>query len=134
MGRADYLDLGGYNATCYECGMKFKASELKRHWQGYYVCPEHWEARHPQDFVRGVPDVQTPPWTQPQSDAFVAVCTPEGSSAEPGLMLPGCAIPARVFKYIAGVPGNYPSFCNLEGCWGTADFGCADCATVGYQP
>lgn len=70
-GRADYLALGDYNAVCYECGRKFKASELKRHWQGYYVCPAHFEPRQPQDFVRNIPDVQTPPWAQPMpADTF----------------------------------------------------------------
>lgn len=70
-GRADYLALGDYNAVCYECGRKFKASELKKHWQDYYVCPAHFEARQPQDFVRNVPDVQTPPWAQPMpADTF----------------------------------------------------------------
>ena len=64
-GRADYLALGDYNAVCYECGRKRKASTLMKHWQGYYLCPEHWEERQPQDFVRSVPDIQTPPWTQP---------------------------------------------------------------------
>jgi hypothetical protein len=64
-GKSDYLQLGDWNAVCYQCGAKFKASELRRHWQGYYVCDKHWEARHPQDFVRGVQDIQTPPWAQP---------------------------------------------------------------------
>lgn len=64
-GRADQLVLGDWNAVCYQCGRKRKASTLVRHWQGYYVCSEHWEPRQPQDFVRSVPDVQTPPWTQP---------------------------------------------------------------------
>lgn len=64
-GKADYLALGDWNAMCWECGRKFKASTLIRNWQGYYVCPPHWEARQPQDFVRAVPDIQTPPWTQP---------------------------------------------------------------------
>lgn len=64
-GRADHLELGDWNAQCYQCGRKRKASSLVKHWQGYWVCPEHWEARHPQDFVRAVPDVVTPPWTQP---------------------------------------------------------------------
>ncbi len=66
MGKADFLKLGDWNAQCYECGRKRKASSLKRHWQGYFVCPEHWEPRQPQDFVRGTEDLQTPPWTQPQ--------------------------------------------------------------------
>lgn len=69
-GRADYLALGDWNAVCYQCGRKRKASTLLRYWQGYYVCEEHWEPRQPQDFVRSVPDVQTPPWTQPMSDRF----------------------------------------------------------------
>lgn len=64
-GRADYYAPGDWNAECYECGRKRKASTLLKHWQGYYVCPEHWEIRQPQDFVRSIPDVQTPPWTQP---------------------------------------------------------------------
>lgn len=73
-GRADYLELGSWNTVCYQCGRKFKAGMLKRHWQGYYVCPEHWEPRHPQDFVRGVQDIVTPPWTQPMPpDQFVAI-------------------------------------------------------------
>jgi hypothetical protein len=71
-GVADCLELGDHNAVCYECGRKRKASQLKRHWQGYYVCPEHWEARHPQDFVRALPETITPPWSQPMpADVFV---------------------------------------------------------------
>ena len=66
MGQADFLKLGDHNAMCFECGRKFKASTLRRHWKGYYVCPEHWEPRQPQDFVRGTADRQAPPWTQPQ--------------------------------------------------------------------
>ncbi len=72
-GRADYFAQGDYNASCFECGRKFKASELKKHWKGYYVCPEHWEPRHPQDFVRGIADVQAVPWAQPlPADVYVA--------------------------------------------------------------
>lgn len=94
-GRADYLELGDWNAVCYQCGRKRKASMLRKHWQGYYVCPEHWEARQPQDFVRGVPERPTPPWVQPMpADVFAGFCTPNGTSAVPGQAEPGCAIPA----------------------------------------
>jgi hypothetical protein len=65
MGRADYLRLGDFNAICYQCGFKRKASEMEKNWQGYYVCPEHNEPRQTQDFVRAIPDVQTTPWAQP---------------------------------------------------------------------
>lgn len=65
MGRADYLALGDWNVQCYQCGAKRKASRMERNWQGFYVCPEHNEPRQTQDFVRSVPDNQTPPWVQP---------------------------------------------------------------------
>lgn len=111
-GRADYYESGGYNAVCYQCGRKRKAGMLMRHWEGYYVCPEHWEERQPQDFVRGVQDVQTPPWTQPSSDEFVPVCTEMGSSSIPGYSIPGCLIPSRPLYYITplSVPGYDPTF------------------------
>jgi len=65
MGRADYLRLGDFNAICYQCGFKRKASMMEKNWQGYYVCPEHNEPRQTQDFVRAIPDNQTVPWAQP---------------------------------------------------------------------
>lgn len=65
MGRADYLALGDHNAICYFCGMKGKASKMVRNWQGFFVHPEHNEERHPQDFVRPVPDDQSVEWSQP---------------------------------------------------------------------
>jgi hypothetical protein len=126
-GRADYLNLGDYNTVCFECGRKRKASTLKRHWQGYYVCPEHWEPRHPQDFVRGLPDIQTPPWAQPMpADQFVLTCTLEGVSAIPELAMPGCMIPGRPFT------GSFPySFCPIGSVASRADVAAADCWTVG---
>ena len=64
-GRADYLALGDWNATCDVCGKKFKASMLRKRWDNLMVCQLDWEPRQPQDFVRGVPDDQVPPWTRP---------------------------------------------------------------------
>lgn len=68
----DYLELGDWNAACSMCGRKRKASELVKNWQGMYRCPEHNEPRQPQDFVRPVPDIQTPPWVQPKPDPTYA--------------------------------------------------------------
>ena len=93
-GRADYLELGTWNAQCYQCGRKRKADTMLRNWQGYYVCPEHYEERQPQDFVRNVPDNQTPPWVQPMpANVFGTMCTPQGVSAVPGEAQPGCCTP-----------------------------------------
>jgi hypothetical protein len=99
MGQADYLNLGDWNAQCFRCGAKRKASTLRKQWQGYWVCPEHWEPRHPQDFVRGVADNPSVPWDQPASIVYVgpniALCTVSGKSAIPDLMSPGCSIPSN---------------------------------------
>jgi len=93
-GRADYLELGDWNAVCYECGRKRKAGQMVRHWQGFYVCPEHVNSkRQPQDFVRGVQDKQAPPWTQPPPEAtFVLYCTPNGRTAITDFAIAECAI------------------------------------------
>jgi len=64
-GRADYLELGDWNAQCSMCNRKMKASMMVKNWQGMYRCPEHNEPRQPQDFVRAVPDIMSVPWSQP---------------------------------------------------------------------
>lgn len=93
MGRADYLALGDFNAACDMCGKKFKASMLRKNWMGLMVCERDYEPRQPQDFVRGVADIQTPPWTRPQPDpVFTAYCTPNGRTAIADYAVADCAI------------------------------------------
>jgi len=92
MGRADYLKLGDYNAVCSMCGFKRKASEMVKNWQGLYRCPEHNEPRHPQEYVRATPDIQTPPWVQPTSDAFIAICGPNDRTAIADFASADCCI------------------------------------------
>ena len=86
MGRADYLDLGNWNARCSMCGAKYKASQLTKNWQGMYRCSRCQEPRQAQDFVRGVPDIQTPPWIQPiDNNDFAAgalICTQNSDTAD----------------------------------------------------
>jgi hypothetical protein len=94
-GRADFWAEGDFNAACSECGRKRKASKMVKNWQGQWRCPEHNEPRQPQDFVRGVQDIQTTPWVQMQRDIDVQVCTYNGLSAIPGVGIPGCSIPGR---------------------------------------
>ncbi len=67
MGKADYFDPGGHNAICDVCGFKFKAKQLRKRWDGVYVCSKDWEIRHPQDFIRGIKDDQHVPWTRPEA-------------------------------------------------------------------
>src|ERR1700686_3666935 len=115
-GRADYLFLGDWKAVCSLCGRKRKASELVQNWQGFWRCPEHNEARNAQDFVRGIPDIQTPPWVQPQKDINIQVCSFNGCSGIPGWAMPGCSVPGRkaiqpfwgmaAFNFVSAVDGQ----------------------------
>ena len=69
-----YYAPGEWNAVCDRCGFEYKSSELKRTWDGLMVCSKDWEPRHPQDFVRGVKDPQSVPWTRDEGpDVFTAV-------------------------------------------------------------
>jgi hypothetical protein len=70
-GRADYFAPGDWNVACSMCGRKRKASSLVRNWQGLYRCLEHNEPRQPQDFARGVKDIMTVPFAQPETNLFV---------------------------------------------------------------
>ena len=66
---------GNWNAVCDVCAQKYKASEIKKRWDGLMVCPNDWEARHPQDFLRAVPDRQAVPWSRPETpDVFGLYC------------------------------------------------------------
>lgn len=91
-GPYDYYVEGDWNAACSMCGRKRKASGMERNWQGMWRCPEHNEPRHPQDFVRAVPDNPTPPWVQPESDTFVGICFPDDQTGIAKYAVAGCAI------------------------------------------
>jgi hypothetical protein len=104
-GPADYLELGDWNATCSMCGAKEKASKMVRNWQGLYRHPRCNEPRQPQDFVRGVQDIQTPPWAQPQRDINIGVCSLNGLTDIVGWAEAGCATLGR--RYIVPVSGLF---------------------------
>jgi hypothetical protein len=67
MGRADYYKEGDYNAICDQCGMKYKASTLRMTWDNLFSCPQCWSPKHPQYFVKGLPDHQTVPISRPDN-------------------------------------------------------------------
>ena len=70
---------GDWNAICDECGFKFKASQLRKRWDGYMVCKDDWEIRHPQDSLRGRRDDQSVPWSRPEGeDQFITVAPANG--------------------------------------------------------
>lgn len=42
--------------ACQRCSSKVHLSELRKEWTGLRVCRDCWDPRHPQDFVKGVPE------------------------------------------------------------------------------
>ena len=67
MGSANYYAPGQWNFYCDLCGRKNKSGDAVLTWDNHYVCSHHKEARNPQDFVKGVPDNQSLPWTRANS-------------------------------------------------------------------
>lgn len=52
--------------VCQVCGFKYKNIDMKLRWDNVWCCPDDWELRQPQDFVRGVADQMSPPYTNPE--------------------------------------------------------------------
>lgn len=44
---------GNHWIACDRCGCDIRAEDAKKEWTGLWLCPDDWEIRHPQDFVRG---------------------------------------------------------------------------------
>lgn len=42
--------------VCDECGINYRKKHLKKRWDGFLVCSNDFEHRHPQEFVIGVSD------------------------------------------------------------------------------
>lgn len=65
---------GDWVAICDTCGCKFKASELRKRWDGVMVCSQDWEIRHPLDLIKTPQPIPPLPWTRPEAtDQFVTV-------------------------------------------------------------
>ena len=72
------FELGAYNAICDRCGVQRKNHQLRLEWTGLRVCRDCFEVRHPQDYLRGKPDKQAPPWTRPEQEGD------ENNTTQPG--------------------------------------------------
>lgn len=64
---------GDWLVICDSCAKKLKASKTKERWDGFRVCSECWEPRHPVDFIRSRADKISVPFTRPPSDIFVSI-------------------------------------------------------------
>ena len=92
LGPADYFKAGDWNARCWTCYRKCKASEMSKlsiYDGNGWVCRTCFEITNPQQFIRGIPDRPNVPWTQP---------TPPPVFASSGTM-PSSQVKARSFLF-----------------------------------
>ena len=66
---------GGFWRIDDRSGARVRASDTKMEWNGAIVDKNDWEARQPQDFVRGKPDRQTVPHPRPVESVDQALFT-----------------------------------------------------------
>lgn len=85
---------GTWKVTCDVCGFEYASDVVKKRWDGLITCPDDWEMRHPQDFIRGVKDDPSVPFARPEPpDNFDAApaCYIYEASGYAGIATAGCA-------------------------------------------
>lgn len=89
-----------YNVLCPVCQFKYKASEMIRRWDGYWVCKYDWETRHPSDFYTTKPDAHPLPFVysdnngtdvSPTHSGAVLTCNVLRRQPLVGIGIVGCA-------------------------------------------
>lgn len=61
----NYYVSGSNNLTCDVCSKKIKAHEARTRWDGFVVCKDDYEMRHPHDFIRAKQDKISVPIMRP---------------------------------------------------------------------
>ena len=84
---------GSWRVVCDICGLQFPSTSMQTRWDGLIVDRRCFEYRHPQDFVRGVPDMMAAPFVRRDNDpVFSPYCTVGGQSGYAGFAVAGCMI------------------------------------------
>jgi hypothetical protein len=56
-----------YPVICQRCSFRYQAHQLRKEWTGFMVCEYCYDPRHPQDYVKAVPDDMRVPYTRPEN-------------------------------------------------------------------
>jgi len=86
--KKNYFISGEWNVTCDVCSKKIKAHEAKQRWDGFIVCPDDFENRHPQDFVKAQTDKITVPFVRPIPE-YVFIVVPYNMYWDSGYTISG---------------------------------------------
>lgn len=96
---------GDWWVICDICGKKVKASDSKHRWDGYVVCKDDYENRHPQDFIRAKMDRIQVPFTRPRpTDTFAPACN--GTTAIAGIAQAGCMVAGNSLNNLTPIPSS----------------------------
>lgn len=129
----NYFASGGWNLICDSCGKKIKASEAKQRWDGLIVCPDDFEMRQPQDFVKARSDKITVPFSRPRpTDLFVETCTMASSSCYAELATADCALADQTWGMTYTELYNYV-YCSFANRTAIPSIAVAGCALTGYN-
>jgi len=97
---------GNWKVTCMLCGSWFPSSEIKKRWDGLYVCKHDFEPRHPQTLIKISPETSVPDFVSKDvyPDIYTLVCGVDGVSAFADMGTADCmqadkASPAYSFLY-----------------------------------
>lgn len=83
---------GTWKTVCDVCGFWFPSDAMRQRWDNLMTCEKDWEPRHPQDFIRGVPDNPAPPWVRPDpADSYLAACNIVTNSGYSDMASADCA-------------------------------------------
>ena len=97
--KKNYFLSGEWNLTCDVCSKKIKANEAKQRWDGFIVCPDDFEHRHSQDFVKAKTDKITVPFQRPRHMPEYFLCTLAQSVAIVNIGVVGCIVVGRITGY-----------------------------------
>jgi hypothetical protein len=136
-----YYIPGSWNVICDSCGKKIKASEAKQRWDGLIVCPDDFEMRQPQDFVKARADKISVPFTRPRpTDEFVFSCDLFTSSGVADVGVADCAQADNSQwwnQFYDELNNNYQDWqkqwCDPTTRTAIAGVGYAGCMTAGYN-
>ena len=85
MGTENVYRPGSFYRLCDRTGFATRAGRTQKQWDGLYVRDRSYEARQPQDFVRGVLDDQSVPDPRPrQPNLFTTLTTTLNAAAALG--------------------------------------------------
>jgi hypothetical protein len=91
--RSPGWEAGNHWVYCDRCSSAVRAKDAKKTWDNLIVCPDDWEPRHSQDFVRGLSDdmrAKEPVRPEPADRFITQIC--DTRSAIAGIAIAGCAI------------------------------------------